>query len=96
MSTKTAKKVQSLRRKLEANCISAVILQRVKSASVTVDGEIVSTIGKGILALAAVDRNDTIKDAEKTASKLLSMKLWDDENGGRVCLYFRTNCMEWA
>ncbi|GKU00361.1 d-tyrosyl-trna deacylase [Fusarium langsethiae] len=42
-----------------------VILQRVLSASVTVDKEMISSIGKGVLAFAAV----------------LRMKLWDDEEG---------------
>lgn len=59
------------------------MLQRVKSASVSVDGELIASIGKGILALAAVSKDDTIKDSEKSASKLLNMKLWDDEKGGR-------------
>jgi hypothetical protein len=52
---------------------------------VSVDGELIASIGKGILALAAVSKDDTIKDSEKSANKLLNMKLWDDENGGRVC-----------
>jgi len=60
-----------------------VVLQRVKSASVTVDGNLVASIGKGVLAFAAVSKDDTIKDSEQTASKLLKMKLWDDDNGGR-------------
>lgn len=61
-----------------------MVAQRVKSASVTVDGELIASIGKGILALTGVDRNDTIKDSERAANKLLNMRLWDDENGGRV------------
>jgi len=60
-----------------------VVAQRVKSASVTVDGELIASIGKGILALTGVDRNDTLKDAERAANKLLNMRLWDDETGGR-------------
>jgi len=59
------------------------VLQRVKSASVSVDGELIASIGKGILALAAVSKDDTIKDSEKSAGKLLNMRLWDDEKGGR-------------
>jgi len=60
------------------------VLQRVKSASVTVDGELISTIGKGILVLAAVSKDDTEKDVESMAGKVLKLKMWDDENGGRV------------
>jgi D-Tyr-tRNAtyr deacylase len=56
----------------------------VKSASVTVDGNLVASIGKGVLAFAAVSRDDTLKDSEQTAAKLLKMRLWDDEKGGKV------------
>ncbi|KAJ4419247.1 D-tyrosyl-tRNA(Tyr) deacylase [Gnomoniopsis sp. IMI 355080] len=59
------------------------ILQRVLSASVTVDKELVSSIGKGVLVFAAMAPGDTEKDAESLANKVLKLKLWDDENGGR-------------
>ncbi|ESZ96517.1 40 kDa peptidyl-prolyl cis-trans isomerase [Sclerotinia borealis F-4128] len=59
------------------------ILQRVLSASVTVDKQLISSIGKGILVFAAVAPGDTEKDAESLAAKVLKMRLWDDENGGR-------------
>ncbi|KXX77868.1 D-tyrosyl-tRNA(Tyr) deacylase [Madurella mycetomatis] len=59
------------------------ILQRVLSASVTVDQELVSSIGKGILVFAAVAPGDTEKEAESLAAKVLKLKLWDDESGGR-------------
>ena len=64
-----------------------------KSASVSVDGEIVSSIGRGILALAAVSKDDTIKDCERSANKLLNLRRWDDENGGRVCAFFLISSM---
>lgn len=60
------------------------ILQRVVSASVTVDQEVVSRIGKGVLVLAAMAPGDTEKEAESLAAKVLKLKLWDDESGGRV------------
>jgi D-Tyr-tRNAtyr deacylase len=56
----------------------------VLSASVSVDKELVSSIGKGILVFAAVAPGDTEKDAESLASKILKLKLWDDEAGARV------------
>jgi D-Tyr-tRNAtyr deacylase len=62
-----------------------VVVQRVKSASVSVDGELISSIGRGVLALAAVSRDDELKDCEKAANKVLNLRLWDDDNGGRVC-----------
>ncbi|KAB8295285.1 hypothetical protein EYC80_007192 [Monilinia laxa] len=59
------------------------ILQRVLSASVTVDKQLVSSIGKGVLVFAAVAPGDTEKDAESLAAKVLKMRIWDDENGNR-------------
>ncbi|USP78807.1 uncharacterized protein yc1106_06081 [Curvularia clavata] len=56
------------------------VLQRVKSASVTVDGQLISSIGKGLLVLAAVSKDDTEKDVEAMAAKILKAKLWDDES----------------
>ncbi|KAF3041302.1 D-tyrosyl-tRNA(Tyr) deacylase [Didymella heteroderae] len=56
------------------------VLQRVKSASVTVDGQIISSIGKGVLILAAVSRDDSEKEIEAMAAKVLKTKLWDDES----------------
>ncbi|KAK4042654.1 D-Tyr tRNAtyr deacylase-like domain-containing protein, partial [Parachaetomium inaequale] len=59
------------------------ILQRVLSASVTVDNEVVSKIGKGVLVFAAMAPGDTEKEAESLAAKVLKLKLWDDESEGR-------------
>ncbi|KAG6001839.1 hypothetical protein E4U21_003767 [Claviceps maximensis] len=59
------------------------IIQRVLSASVTVDKEVISSIGKGVLVFAAVAPGDSEKEAQQIANKVLKMKLWDDEKGGR-------------
>ena len=59
------------------------VIQRVKSASVTVDGQLISSIGKGLLILAAIAKEDTAKEAESMASKVLKVKLWDDDQGGK-------------
>jgi D-tyrosyl-tRNA(Tyr) deacylase len=56
------------------------VLQRVKSASVTVDGQLISSVGRGLLVLAAISKDDTEKDVETMASKILKAKLWDDES----------------
>lgn len=56
------------------------------SASVTVEKEVVSSIGKGILVFAAVAPGDTEREAESLAAKVLKLRLWDDDNGGRVIL----------
>lgn len=55
----------------------------------TVDGQLVSSIGKGLLVLAAVSKDDTEKDIDSMASKILKTKLWDDDSKdppGRVGL----------
>ena len=62
----------------------AAVLQRVASASVTVDSHLVSSIGKGILVFAAVASGDTKKEIESMAAKVLKMKLWPDETGATV------------
>lgn len=54
------------------------------SASVSVDQELVSSIGKGVLVFAAVAPGDTEKEADSLANKVLKMKMWDDEAGARV------------
>ncbi|KLJ07558.1 D-tyrosyl-tRNA(Tyr) deacylase [Blastomyces silverae] len=59
-----------------------VVLQRVTSASVTVDKKLVSSIGRGILVFAAVGPDDTQKDAESLAAKVLKLKIWPDDAGG--------------
>ncbi|KAH7412020.1 D-Tyr tRNAtyr deacylase-like domain-containing protein [Phaeosphaeria sp. MPI-PUGE-AT-0046c] len=60
--------------------VCAAVLQRVKSASVTVDGKLISSIGKGLLVLAAVSKDDTEKDVQTMANKILKTKLWDDDS----------------
>jgi D-aminoacyl-tRNA deacylase len=57
------------------------ILQRALSSSVTVNEQMVSSIGKGILVLAAIGPNDTRREADSMASKIVKMKLWPDEQG---------------
>lgn len=61
------------------------MIQRVLSASVTVDKEVVSSIGKGILVFAAVGVGDTEKEADYLANKVLRLKFWDGDNGATVC-----------
>jgi D-tyrosyl-tRNA(Tyr) deacylase len=58
----------------------------VLSASVTVDKQLISSIGKGILVFAAVAPGDTEVEIDAMAGKVLKMRMWDDESGGRVSL----------
>lgn len=48
------------------------------SAFVTVDGVLISEIGKGLLVLAAISKDDTEKDFESMAHRISKAKLWDD------------------
>ena len=62
------------------------ILQRVHSASVTVDQKLISQIGRGVLVFAAVSKEDSREDVESMAAKVLKMRMWDDDDGGRVTM----------
>ncbi|GAB1209922.1 hypothetical protein APSETT445_008710 [Aspergillus pseudonomiae] len=55
------------------------VIQRVKSASVTVDGQLVSKIGRGLLVLAGVGKEDTEKDADTLIQRILKAKLFPSE-----------------
>ena len=57
------------------------VIQRVKSASVTVDGSVVGTIDKGILVLLGVESGDTASDLEWLVSRLARVRIFEDENG---------------
>ena len=57
------------------------VLQRVKKASVEVDGEIVGACGEGLLILLGVAQGDTEKEAEALAKKIVAHRIFTDENG---------------
>ena len=56
------------------------VLTRVKSASVTIDGEVVGKIGQGFLVLLGVGPNDTEKESRYLAEKALGLRVFTDEN----------------
>lgn len=58
-----------------------LVIQRVKNASVTVEGKLISEIGQGLLVLVGVENGDTEADAQWLASKTAGMRIFDDENG---------------
>ena len=57
------------------------VLTRVKSASVTIDGECSGAIGKGFLVLLGVHQDDTEAEALKIADKICGLRIFEDENG---------------
>lgn len=57
------------------------ILQRVKQASVIVDGDIVGKIGPGIVALVGIMRDDNTEDTKWLVNKILGLRLWPDDSG---------------
>ena len=57
------------------------VLTRVKSASVTIDGQCVGSIGRGFLILLGVGPNDTEKECRYLAEKALGLRIFEDENG---------------
>ncbi len=56
-------------------------MQRVSDASVTVDGEEVARIGPGLLVLLGVGRGDGGAEADRIASKLLALRVFEDDAG---------------
>ncbi|XP_031140522.1 D-aminoacyl-tRNA deacylase 1 [Sander lucioperca] len=57
------------------------IIQRVTKASVTVGGEEISSIGRGLCVLLGISVEDTQKDADYLVRKILNLRLFEDENG---------------
>ena len=57
------------------------LLQRVSEASVSVGGEIISSINRGYVVLLGVGEGDTEERAEKMAEKIKKLRIFPDENG---------------
>jgi len=57
------------------------VVQRVSSASVSVDGEVVASIGRGLLVLLGVRDGDGEAEADKVAAKLEALRIFEDGDG---------------
>lgn len=57
------------------------IIQRVSEASVTVEGQIISSIGKGLLILLGVGHGDTEEQTTFLAEKVSNLRIFEDEHG---------------
>ena len=56
------------------------LIQRVSNASVTVSGKRISEIQKGLLVFIGIEDSDTISDIEWLSSKIINLRIFDDEN----------------
>jgi D-tyrosyl-tRNA(Tyr) deacylase len=57
------------------------VLQRVTRASVTVDGQVVGQIGRGLVVLLGVEQDDADVDAQQLADKTIQLRIFDDGEG---------------
>lgn len=57
------------------------VIQRVSSASVTVDGQVVGRIGQGIMVLLGVEKGDAEASADWLAEKIIGLRIFEDEAG---------------
>ncbi|KAI0672825.1 D-tyrosyl-tRNA deacylase [Trametes maxima] len=60
------------------------IVQRVSSASVTVENEVISSIGRGLMVLVGIGRDDYATDLETLTKQILSLKVFPDETSGAM------------
>lgn len=58
-----------------------VVVQRSKEAKVTVDGEVVGRIERGLVLLVGVTHEDTEQDARYLADKIAGLRIFEDEDG---------------
>jgi D-aminoacyl-tRNA deacylase len=57
------------------------VIQRVSSASVTVDGNVTGKIGRGIMVLLGVEKGDAEAQADWLAEKIINLRIFEDEAG---------------
>jgi len=62
-----------------------VVIQRVKESEVKVKGRLVGRIGRGMVVLLAVGKDDTADDIEYLTKKLAELRIFEDENGKMNC-----------
>lgn len=57
------------------------VIQRVSSAKVEVDGELIGSCGRGLLVLLGVAVGDTEADLDRMLQKMVKLRIFEDENG---------------
>lgn len=58
-----------------------LLIQRVKSCRVCVQGQIVAAIEIGILVLVGIGKNDTLQDIKRLSMKLINLRIFEDKKG---------------
>lgn len=58
-----------------------VVIQRVKKSSVSIEGTMKSSIGKGMMILVGIEEADTTDDIGWLVKKIINLRIFDDENG---------------
>ncbi|WP_273125035.1 D-aminoacyl-tRNA deacylase [Bacillus weihaiensis] len=58
-----------------------VVVQRARNAQVVVENEVVGSIHEGVMVLVGVTHEDTEKDAEYLADKVVNLRIFEDESG---------------
>ena len=58
-----------------------VVIQQVTRASVTIEQQLFSSINKGMLILVGIQADDTDEDINWLSSKIVNLRIFDDENG---------------
>ena len=58
-----------------------IVIQRVSRASVTIDGKVKSSIGRGFLVLLGIASDDTVEDVDWLVKKTAALRVFDDEKG---------------
>jgi D-tyrosyl-tRNA(Tyr) deacylase len=58
-----------------------IVIQKVSKASVTVEGQLISSIGKGLLVLLGIEDADTDDDIDWLVKKMVQLRVFNDESG---------------
>ncbi len=57
-----------------------VVVQRVRQAGVSIEGEIISKIGTGLLVFLGIEKTDTEQDADYLVNKIINLRIFEDNN----------------
>ncbi|KAJ1825420.1 D-tyrosyl-tRNA(Tyr) deacylase [Coemansia sp. RSA 2703] len=70
------------------------VLQKVLNASVTVDGQVVGSIGRGVCVLVGIHTNDTPEDLEHIAKKILTLRVFQQDPSEESSAHWKKSVMD--